>query len=140
MSVSGYIQIQTSQFPILNDEEDELVNPNTYGKSFARYLESHLKKRGYVIPFICCEDWGWWVEVSFEAMNDGICCYREHDENSECKFVCAPGLEPGRKWSWRKFRFIDVSNEHDKLVSNLMSIFGEDPNIEYISETDEFPF
>jgi hypothetical protein len=63
MNANRFIHIKSAKFPVLPGEEDELVNGGTYDKALAQYVHSELKKRSYRIPFICCEDWGWWVEI-----------------------------------------------------------------------------
>ena len=52
----SFLHIRTEKFPILDGEEDEIVNPGTFGKSFAQFIGTMLKKAGYAIPFIVCED------------------------------------------------------------------------------------
>ena len=59
----GFIHIKSSKFPILPGETDELVNEGMYGKALAEYLQDKLAARAYDVPFVCCEDWGWWVEL-----------------------------------------------------------------------------
>ena len=61
--VNAFIHIKFAKFPVLPGEEQELYNEGTYGKALAQYLESRLKERSYDVPFIGCEDWGWWVAV-----------------------------------------------------------------------------
>ena len=138
--MARFILIRSSKFPVLEGEESELVNPGTYGKAFALYLQSILVAKGYEIPLVCCEDWGWWVELKLEHMTIGLCCYREHDENTECRFVCSTSPENNRVWSWRKFCTIDLTSELDRLVDDLTTAFQSDDQIELLSLSDEFPF
>ena len=133
-----FIHIRTSKFPILEGEESEVFNPGTYGKAFAIYLQENLQKAGYDVPFVCCEDWGWWVELRLPIKTIGLCCHREHDENTECNFVCSTSLESETVWSWKKFRFIKISMELDKLIEDLTEIFERDQQIEFVGVLDEF--
>ena len=132
-----YLNIRTSKFPILEGEEDEITNPGTYGKAFAEYLKKNLGKRGYDVPFICCEDWGWWVEVKLPLKIIGLICGRAHDENTECNFFCSPSPDKNRVWSWSKFRMVDIGHDLSRLISDLKQIFTDDPEIEFLGETDE---
>lgn len=137
--MSQFLHIRTKKFPVLEGEEEEIVNPGTFGKAFAQYIEAALKQAGYEVPFIVCEDWGWWVEVKLPQKSIGITCYRDHDENTECDFVCSPSPEKDKVWSWSKFRFVDIGPELASLRKTLAEAFASDPEILYLGETDEMP-
>ena len=134
-----FIQIRSSKFPILEGESKEIINPGTYGKAFALYLQSSLMARGYSSPFVCCEDWGWWVELSLPIKSMGLCCYRAHDENNECDFVCSISSEQDKVWSWKKLRFVDIGAEVDELVRVLTQVFDGDDQITLMGVFDDFP-
>lgn len=74
-----FIHIKAPKFPVLPGEEQELVNPGTYGKALAQYLETRLTERAHAVPFICCEDWGWWVEVKGLPFVTGVRVYATSD-------------------------------------------------------------
>ena len=86
-----------------------------------------------------CEDWGWWVEVKLPKKSIGITCYRDHDENTECDFVCAPSPENDRVWSWSRFCFIDIGSDLAAIHETLRLAFEADPEIEFLGESDEMP-
>lgn len=134
-----FLHIRSNRFPILDGEEDEVVNPGTFGKSFALYLQGELIRIGYCCPFIVCEDWGWWVSVKLSEVTVGLACYREHDLNEQCGFACSLSPESNRAWSWKRFWFVDISDQMKKLASDLRSIFEGDPEVEFLSLADEFP-
>ena len=135
----SFIHIRTSKFPILPGEREEIVNPGTYGKSFAQYVQAQLRSRGYRSPCVCGEDWGWWVEVALPSAAIGLCCYRPSEDDGETDFVCVPSALSPRIWSWRRFRFVDISRELDTLVEDLKAIFASDPDIRLVGVTDDFP-
>ncbi len=135
-----FLQIRTDKFPIQQGEEQLLCNPGTYGKSFAEYLQTRLVDKGYNAPFVCCEDWGWWVEVRLPEKSIGILCYREHDQDGDCGFVCSPSPQTSRVWSWRRLKNIDIGSQLEKLVVDLQRIFEEDPQIDFLGQSDDFPF
>ena len=137
--MASFLHIRSEKFPVLDGEKDELVNPGTFGKSFAQFIESTLIKAGYHVPFIVCEDWGWWVEVKLSAKSIGITCYRDHDENTDCEFVCSPSPEKNKVWSWSKFRFVDIGSELAAIRQTLREAFEADPEIEFLGESDEMP-
>ena len=70
----------------------------------------------------------------------GIACYRHHDKNMDCDFVCTPGLSSNVVWCWRRFRKVDLSAQLDKLVADLKNIFESDPDLKFVGVSDEFPF
>lgn len=103
-----FIHIKSHKFPILPGEDDEIVNNGMYGKALSEYLKAELTKQGYQVPFVCAEDWGWWVELSVDQMRAGICVYAVPETSEPVEYVCTDGFKGDRKWSWSKFRFIDT--------------------------------
>ena len=134
-----FIHIRSSKFPVLPGEDEELVNEGTYGKALSLYLKGRLMDRGYEVPFICCEDWGWWVEISGNHFATGVCVYATEalPESKELCVVAAP--DPGRKWSWRRFRFVETTDIAAKLQADLMAILNGDSEIEVIGLTEAYP-
>ena len=56
MIPNSCIKIETTKFPILEGEKDEIVNENMYGKAVCNYLEKELPKENIEVPFYCNED------------------------------------------------------------------------------------
>jgi hypothetical protein len=56
-----------------------------YGKALAQYLQLKLGERGYDAPFICCEDWGWWVELK-APFTFGVCIYCGPEREGEGRY------------------------------------------------------
>jgi hypothetical protein len=104
-----FIHIRSPKFPILPGEKDELVNEGMYGKAVAAYLQVKLRDRGYEVPFFCCEDWGWWVELKNAPFGFGVCIYCGPGRDGPLDFFCTDGAVGRRKWSWRRFRFVQGS-------------------------------
>ncbi len=134
-----FIHIKSSKFPVLPGEDEELVNEGTYGKALCQYLKSQLENRGYGVPFICCEDWGWWVEISGNAFATGVRVYATESlpESNELCVVASP--DPGTKWSWSRFRLVDTTVAATQLHADLMDIFSGDPGVEVIGLTEIYP-
>lgn len=139
MPQQPFIHIRSAKFPILPGETEELVNEGTYGKALAEYLQTHLQRRGYDVPFICCEDWGWWVELKGQPFTLGCLVYGASDAHEKQELCVSVSQEAGRHWSWRRFRFVDTTERVTQLLSDLRSILASDPEIEVLGERDDFP-
>ena len=139
-NMEKFIHIRSPKFPVLPGEKEELVNEGMYGKALAQYLQSKLKERGYAAPFICCEDWGWWVELKNAPFVFGVCIYCGPEREGPLDFYCTDGATGPRKWSWRRFRFVDTTPYVNKLHNDLVSIFQADPEVQVLSTTLDSPF
>lgn len=133
-----FIHLRSPKFPALPEEEDELVNPGMYGKALALYLQEQLKNRGYDAPFICCEDWGWWIELK-APFTFGVCIYCGPLSGDILDLFCTDGAVGKRVWSWRKFRFLNSSPWVKKLHEDMVSILQSDPDIQVLSTCLEEP-
>jgi len=138
-NMSKFIHIRSSKFPVLPGEKEELVNDGMYGKALAEYLQAKLTERGYLAPFVCCEDWGWWVQLKSAPFSFGVCIYSGPEEGP-VEFVCTDGATGPRKWSWKRFRFVDTTPWVQKLHDDLLAIFRADGDVEILGISDEFPF
>lgn len=133
-----YVLISSQKFPILPGERGELVNEGTYGKALAQYLQAKLKEHAYDVPFVCCEDWGWWVEVR-APFTCGVLVHSEPQGAGPVRFVCAFDPLRGRKWSWSKFRFVDASAWMGKVYEDVVEVFRADKDVQIVGVYDEFP-
>ncbi|MBX9926814.1 MAG: hypothetical protein K2Y05_10690 [Hyphomicrobiaceae bacterium] len=133
------IYMSSTKFPILPGEKEELVNEGTYGKALAEYLAAKLRERGWEIPFVCCEDWGWWVTVSGQSFGLGLCCYGATDAADRPELYVTLSREGGRTWSWRKFRSIDTTARVDALFAEIKYILANDPDVRILGYPEEFP-
>ncbi|RBP40402.1 hypothetical protein DES53_108109 [Roseimicrobium gellanilyticum] len=135
-----FFHIRSAKFPVLPGEEEEIVNPDTYGKAFATFIRDGLLQRGWNSPFLCCEDWGWWIEMQLPDTSFGICCYRQGEDNGECDLICSPSPDSDKKWSWKKFRRVNIGPDLRRLEADLESLFREDPEIQWMGKLDEMPW
>ena len=134
-----FIHIKTAKFPILPGERDELVNDGMFGKALAEYLRAKLGDRGYDAPFVCCEDWGWWVELKGAPFAFGVCIYSGPEEDGPVDFVCADGVTGLRKWSWKRLRFVDTTPWVESLREDLIAVFKADEDVEVVGVSEDFP-
>jgi hypothetical protein len=135
-----FIHIRSAKFPILPGENEELVNEGMYGKALAEYLQRKLKELGYDAPFICCEDWGWWVELKNAPFSFGVCIYCGPETHGPLDLYCTDGATGQKKWSWRRFGFVDTTPYVDKLHDDLISIFRADRDVQVVSTELDSPF
>lgn len=116
------------------------MNEGMYGKALAEYLRVKLSERGYDAPFVCCEDWGWWVELKSAPFAFGVCVYCGPDIGDILDLFCTTSVTAGTKWSWRRLRFVNTRPFAEKLHSDLVSIFQTDPDIAVVSTSLDSPF
>jgi hypothetical protein len=126
-----FIHIRSTNFPIVPGEKEECVNEGTYGKALA--------DRGYVSHFVCCEDWGWWVELSGAPFVSGVRIYSQVDHDQISGFVLACEPNEGRKWSWRRFRFVDATPWIAKLSNDLTAILRANADVHVVGTYGDFP-
>ena len=140
MILQSCVLIETKKFPILEGEKDEIVNENMYGKALCKYLEERLPKSGIKVSSFCAEDWGWWLDVQHNGFEMGLCIYSDPEAATDPeKYAILPSIQNNMKWSWSKFRKIDVSHNVLNIVNELESIFQKDNEIFKISRHDAFP-
>ena len=163
MADNQFIEIDAPHLCVMERESDELCNDGIYGKALAEYIQSHLSSIGYGVPWVVCEDWGWYVPAEIDGFQMAICVYgfpRQNDETSDAIYteqggppkgihsepagiplsLCVTvGTQPRRYWDWRRFRRVDRSDVIAKLNQDLISIFDSDSQITVVRCTDEFP-
>jgi hypothetical protein len=135
------IKINTKKFPILDGEDEEIINENMYGKALCLYLEKRLPESGLEVPSYCSEDWGWWLEVKYGEFDMGLCIYSDPEsEGDPTSYAIMPSIQSEKKWSWSKFRKIDVSVKVHEIIDKLEGVLKRDSEITNVSRHDTFPF
>ena len=135
-----FIHLRSNKFAILPGENDEIVNEGMYGKALAENLKRELTERGYNVPFVCPEDWGWWVELNLDSMRSGVLIHAVPDTSDPIEYLCTDGFKKDRQWSWSKLRLIDTRTLADTLVNDLQAIFERDSEVEILGVLDEVPY
>ena len=138
--MTTFIQIQTKKFPILDGEEDELLNDGMYGKACGQYIQQNLTKLGYDCSQPICEDWGWGVAVESQGVRAMVCIYAAAAQKDPQEYACT--IDGGsRVWSWRKFRFVnsvELEQWTQQVNTDLQKIFVDDPDIKVMDGANEF--
>jgi len=136
-----FIHIRSGRLPISEGEDQELVNEGMYGKALGQYLRSKLEGFGYECSEPFCEDWGWAMYASCNGISTMICIYSDPTQEEPTDYACtADG--PKRRWSWRRFRFVNSEPPkvwYQAFQERLLSVFREDPDVEVVGVTKEFP-
>jgi hypothetical protein len=135
------VAIETNKFPILEGEDDEIVNENMYGKALCKYLEHNLPKAGIKVLTYFPEDWGWWLEVEDNDFNMALCIYSDPDAKQDPeRYAILPSILNEKKWSWSQFKYIDLSKNVLKIMDALEKVFKEDTEIKTVTRHDDFPY
>ena len=135
------IEIHTKKFPILPRENEEIINEGMYGKALCQYFETELPKYRLEIPLFINEDWGWWIEVKSNEFTLGLQIYSDNEPNiNPEKYAIISSVTEDKKWSWKKFKKIDVSNDIKHIMDALEKLLLEDPEITKVIRHDDFPF
>lgn len=133
--------VETRKFPILPGEDEELTNERMYGKALCLYLQAELPRASISVPSYCNEDWGWWVAVERGHFKMGLCIYSDPDAvGSPERYALLPSLHQARKWSWSRFRPVDVAADVMGIMDAVEQILKCDRDIAIVTRHDDFPF
>ncbi len=133
--------IESKKFPIQPGEDQEITNERMYGKALCAYLQERLPRVGVNVPFFCNEDWGWWLEVEFGDFKMALCIYSDPDaEGNPEKYAIMPSIDKETKWSWSRFRNVNVSSKVLAVIDSVERAFASDKDISAVSRHDDFPF
>ena len=133
--------IESKKFPIQAGEDQEITNERMYGKALCTYLQEHLPRAGINVPFFCNEDWGWWLEVEHGDFKMALCIYSDPDaEGNPEKYAIMPSIDKETKWSWTRFRKVNVSKEVLAVIDCVERTFASDTDVSAVTRHDDFPF
>ena len=134
------LHLKTAKFPIMDGETNEMVNERTYGKAISLHLKDSLSRLGYSVPFICCEDWGWWVEITNFPFVLGLCIYCwENEPGMIAEYAIMSSIRDERKWSWTKFRMVNTVEIVGGIMDDVENVMRSDKDIQVIGRLDHFP-
>jgi len=122
-------------------EDQEIVNPNMYGKALCQYFEKCLPSVGVNVSFYCNEDWGWWLEVERNSFRMALCIYSDPSTDKDPEhYAILPSVKQNKKWSWSKFRFIDISQDVLDMMAAVERVLQDDGDITAVTRHDDYPF
>lgn len=127
----------------MDGEDEEIVNEGMYGKALCLYLDEEVPSIGLEAPFYCNEDWGWWFEVKQGDFTLGLCIYSDPDSPPGAnpkKYVILSSITKETRWSWRRFRKINVAENVSSIMDAIEGMFRNDSKISGVVRLDEYPF
>lgn len=133
--------VTTDTFPMAEGEDEENANPGMYGKLICAYIKNNLPNYGVQVPGYVNEDWGWWVYAQLPGFTMGLCIYSDAKMGANPhRYVILSSIEGGKKWSWQKFRRVDVSEDVGEIFASLERLFTEEDGVKRVEMCDGFPF
>lgn len=141
MIAQSCLLIESSRFPALPGEDQEITNERMYGKALCNYLKAELPAAGVRVPFFCNEDWGWWLEMERDTFKMALCIYSDPVAAGDPeRYALVPSLTKATRWSWSTFRRVDVSQDVLGLINIVEAVFKKDKDIRAVTRHDDFPF
>lgn len=143
------VEFKSAAFPKYENEDDEIINENCWGKRLAEFFRDHLPRYGVETTDILCEDWGWLVFVENDpfslwvgcgAVDDGVEPEVEDDngastsapppegETSGLTVFCA-FVEAERGWFKKK---VDAEPAVSKVVDAIEQLLADSVQIQDI--------
>ncbi len=133
--------IETKKFPMLEGEEELLVNEGMVGQALCTYLQAQLPLGGIDVPFFCNEDWGWWLQTERNGFRMGLCIYSDPDAAPDPeRYALMPSIQAPRRWSWSRFRWIHHTQDVMATIGALEQVFINDADIHAVTRHDDHPF
>lgn len=119
-SVLTHVEFRSDRFPALEGEED-MINPDLWGKLLADFLREGLLARGYEISEPIAEDWGWCLRVLNQPFSMWIGCghYQEYPDGYLCFIV------PQKPYVWKLFRRISTCTRVQALQAAMDEVLME---------------
>jgi len=119
-----HVEFRSDRFPALEGEE-ELINPDLWGKQLADFLKKGLHTEGFETTEPIAEDWGWVLKVMDEPFALWIGCghYQEYSDG----YLCF--IEPHKPFVWRLLRRIGTRERIAALQRAMDKVLAEDAGI-----------
>jgi hypothetical protein len=119
-----HVEFRSNRFPGLEGEE-ELINPDLWGKQLADFLSDGLRTEGFETTEPIAEDWGWRLNVINDTIALSIGCghYQEYDDG----YLCF--IEPHEPFVWKPFRRVGTRDRVAALQQAMNKVLGEDVGI-----------
>jgi hypothetical protein len=70
-----------------------------------------------------------------------LCIYSDPDaEGNPEKYAIMPSIDKETKWSWTRFRKVNVSKEVLAVIDCVERTFASDTDVSAVTRHDDFPF
>ena len=133
--------IESRKFPVMPGEDQEITNERMYGKALCQYLQAELPQAGLKVPAYCNEDWGWWLDIEHDTFKMGLCIYSDPTAAKDPeRYALLPSIHQAKKWSWTKFKKIDVSKDVLEIIAIVERVLKCDKDITEVTRHDDYPF
>jgi hypothetical protein len=141
MILQSCLLIESKKFPVLPGEDQEITNERMYGKALCQYLQAALPQAGLKVPAYCSEDWGWWLDIERDTFKMALCIYSDPTAAKDPeRYALLPSIHQAKKWSWTKFKKIDVSKDVLEIIAIVESVLKCDKDITVVTRHDDYPF
>jgi hypothetical protein len=119
-----HVEFRSNKFPAFEGEQD-VINPDLWGKLLADFLREGLLSRGYDVGEPVPEDWGWMLHVPKQPFSMWIGCghYQEYPDG----FLCF--IEPSKPYIWRSLRRIKTVDTVKALQLAVDAVLVESAGI-----------
>ena len=119
-----HVEFRSDRFGALEGEE-ELINPNLWGKQLADFLKAGLDAEGFETTEPIAEDWGWVLQIKNEPLAFWIGCghYQEYSDG----YLCF--IEPHKPFVWKLLRKIDTQSRIAALQRAMDKVLAEEAGI-----------
>jgi hypothetical protein len=119
-----HLEFRSSAFPPYPGEQD-LINPELFGKRLAEFVVEALKAAGFKPDEPGAEDWGWCVTIENSEFPLWVGCghYQEYEDG----FLCF--IEPSKPLVRRWFRRVSTEAVVGRVASVLESALGSHPDV-----------
>ena len=122
------VEFKSNIFPKYPNEDEEIINPNRWGKKLAEWVSEKLPDEGIKTEEIFPEDWGWLVNLKIENFNSFLGC--GIIDGAENEFLIL--IEVKQPFFKRLFNKKDPKPIQEKIKKALDSILKKEKNISEI--------
>ena len=140
-----HVEFTSSSFPKYENEDEETVNPERWGKRLAEYFRDELPAYGVATKDILCEDWGWLVYIENSDFplwigcgpvddidEDGNVTYQKTERN--CEFAAFITAEPSVLK--KLFRKVDISSAIERVSEAMQKMFEDRDDFSEVTWTN----
>jgi len=125
-----HVEFRSEKFPPFEGEE-ELINPDLWGRRLADFLREGLTRQGFELSEPGYEDWGCYIQVLNQPIKMWIGCGHYQDlrnpESDEDSYLCF--IEPHKPRVWSGVRRVDTRAHIERLQQAMDKVLSEESSI-----------